>query len=68
MLTQFQQPTLDVEAAVRDGRLDFGLFGPDSRLDSATADRIIAEVRQEISALVDTPGPAVQIEGDEREH
>ncbi|KAJ5815263.1 AMP-dependent synthetase/ligase [Penicillium riverlandense] len=53
------RPTLDVEAAVRDGRLDFGLFGPDSRLDSTTADRIIEEVRQEISALVDTPGLAM---------
>jgi hypothetical protein len=59
MLMQLQQPTLDVEAAVRDGRLDFGLFGPDSRLGSTTADRIIEEVRQEISALVDTPDPAM---------
>ena len=54
MLMQFPQPTLDVEAAVRDGRLDFGLFGPGSRLDSATADRIIEEIRQQMSALAGT--------------
>ncbi|KAJ5605924.1 AMP-dependent synthetase/ligase [Penicillium lagena] len=62
------RPTLDVEAAVRDGRLDFGLFGPDSRLDRATAERIIEDVQQEISALVDTPGPAMSIEEDQRKH
>ena len=46
------QPTIDVEAAVREGRLDFGLFAPESRLDGGTAETVIDAMRREMSALV----------------
>ncbi|KAJ5788123.1 hypothetical protein N7457_003113 [Penicillium paradoxum] len=46
------QPTIDVEAAIRDGGLDFGLFAPESRLDRDTAETVIGAMRQEMSALV----------------
>jgi hypothetical protein len=48
----FQQPTIDVEAAIRNGRLDFGLFAPESRLDRDTAETVIGAMRREMSALV----------------
>jgi amino acid adenylation domain-containing protein len=47
-----QQPTIDVEAAIRNGRLDFGLFAPESRLSSDTAECMIGAMRREMSALV----------------
>ncbi|KAJ5503068.1 AMP-dependent synthetase/ligase [Penicillium fimorum] len=46
------QPTIDVEAAIRNGRLDFGLFAPKSRLDRDTAETVIGAMRREMSALV----------------
>ncbi|CAI7665164.1 unnamed protein product [Penicillium glandicola] len=46
------QPTIDVEAAIRNGRLDFGLFAPESRLDRDTAETVIDSMRREMSALV----------------
>ncbi|CAG8889549.1 unnamed protein product [Penicillium egyptiacum] len=46
------QPTIDVEAAIRNGRLDFGLFAPESRLGRDTAESVIGAMRREISALV----------------
>lgn len=49
-----QQPTIDVEAAIRDGRLDFGIFAPDARLDQPTAEQMIEKMRQEMTALVET--------------
>ncbi|KAJ5084270.1 AMP-dependent synthetase/ligase [Penicillium alfredii] len=57
-LTKFlrvQQPTIDVEAAIREGRLDFGLFAPDSRLDRKTAERVMEDMRQEMSVLAEAP-------------
>ncbi|KAK9848893.1 AMP-dependent synthetase/ligase [Penicillium brevicompactum] len=45
-------PTIDVEAAVRKGRLDFGLFAPQCRLDGAIAETLIDAMRREMSALV----------------
>jgi hypothetical protein len=48
-----QQPTLDVEAAIRDARLDFGIFAPEARLDRPTAEQMIEKVRQEMTALVE---------------
>ncbi|KAJ6180280.1 hypothetical protein N7519_010741 [Penicillium mononematosum] len=45
-------PMIDVEAAIRNGRLDFGLFAPESRLDRDTAERVIGAMRREMSALV----------------
>ncbi|KAJ5151010.1 Nonribosomal peptide synthase sidC [Penicillium canariense] len=49
------RPTIDVEAAIREGRLDFGLFAPDTRLDRPTAEKVIEAIRQEMVALVATP-------------
>ncbi|KAJ5170685.1 uncharacterized protein N7500_003468 [Penicillium coprophilum] len=46
------QPTIDVEAAIRNGQLDFGLFAPESRLDRDTAETVIGAMRREMSALV----------------
>lgn len=46
----FLQPTIDVEAALRHGRLDFGLFAPETRLDSSTAEAIIEGMRQAMEA------------------
>jgi hypothetical protein len=46
------QPTIDVEAAVREGRLDFGLFAPESRLDGGSAETVIDAMRREMSAMV----------------
>lgn len=51
-LLTFQQPMIDVEAAIRNGRLDFGLFAPESRLDRDTAASVIGAMRREMSALV----------------
>ncbi|KAJ5310521.1 uncharacterized protein N7443_002982 [Penicillium atrosanguineum] len=47
-------PTIDVEAAIRDARLDFGIFAPEARLDHSTAEQMIEKVRQEMGALVET--------------
>lgn len=49
-----QQPTIDVEAAIRDARLDFGIFAPEARLDHPTAEQMIEKVRQEMTVLVET--------------
>ncbi|KAJ5295213.1 hypothetical protein PENANT_c048G05147 [Penicillium antarcticum] len=46
------QPTIDVEAAIRDGRLDFGLFAPECRLSSDSAECMIGAMRREMGALV----------------
>ena len=50
-LLTFQQSTVDVEAAIRNSRLDFGLFAPESRLDRDTAESVISAMRLEMSAL-----------------
>lgn len=52
VLTFLQQPTIDVEAAIRSDRLDFGLFASESRLDRDTAEIMIDAMRREMSALV----------------
>ncbi|KAJ5988323.1 hypothetical protein N7481_003533 [Penicillium waksmanii] len=46
-------PTIDVEAAVRDGKLDFGLFAPGTRLDGVDAERVIEGVRMEMGFLME---------------
>lgn len=46
-----QQPTLDVEAAIRDSQLDFGLFGPESRLNGHLAEQMFAMMQQEMKRL-----------------
>lgn len=46
-----QQPTLDVEAAIRDGRLDFGLFGPESRLNGHLAEQMFDIMQREMNRL-----------------
>lgn len=50
-----QQPTIDVEAAVRDGHLDFGLFAPNARLDRHDAETVIEGMRQEMVSLSEFP-------------
>ncbi|KAJ5286944.1 hypothetical protein N7478_002630 [Penicillium angulare] len=47
-------PTIDVEAAIRKDRLDFGLFGPNARLDHDTASQMIANMQQEMGVLLDS--------------
>ncbi|KAJ5977485.1 hypothetical protein N7501_000827 [Penicillium viridicatum] len=51
-VTHIFQPTIDVEAAIRNGRLDFGLFAPESRLDQDTAETVIDAMRREMFALM----------------
>ncbi|KAJ5730217.1 uncharacterized protein N7483_004725 [Penicillium malachiteum] len=47
-------PTIDVEAAIRDDRLDFGLFAPNNRLDRDTASHMIARIQQQMAVLTNT--------------
>ncbi|KAJ6015024.1 hypothetical protein N7540_009615 [Penicillium herquei] len=47
-------PTIDVEAAIRDDRLDFGLFAPNNRLDRDTASQMISRIQQEMTVLTNT--------------
>ncbi|KAJ6103233.1 hypothetical protein N7486_005660 [Penicillium sp. IBT 16267x] len=46
-------PTIDVEAAIREDRLDFGLFAPDSRLDHDTAIQMVENMQQDMNALAE---------------
>jgi hypothetical protein len=57
--TDSTQPTLDVEAAIRNDRLDFGVFGLQSRLQGMLAERVIEGVRQEMSELAEENGVSV---------
>ncbi|CAG7956192.1 unnamed protein product [Penicillium salamii] len=45
-------PTIDVEAAVRKGRLDFGLFAPSCRLSPEIADAATLSMKREMDTLV----------------
>ncbi|KAJ5591736.1 uncharacterized protein N7459_002105 [Penicillium hispanicum] len=47
-------PTIDVEAAIRNDRLDFGLFGSDDRLGRPTAEKIVEELQQQFIALIES--------------
>jgi hypothetical protein len=49
---RFEQPTIDVEAAIREDRLDFGVFAPDTRLDRPTAEKVMETMRYEMEELV----------------
>lgn len=49
---RFEQPTIDVEAAIREDRLDFGVFAPDTRLDRPTAEKVMETMRYEMEVLV----------------
>lgn len=51
-----KQPTIDVEAAIREDRLDFGLFAPETRLDRPTAEKVMEMMRHEMTALVASSG------------
>ncbi|KAJ5527964.1 hypothetical protein N7513_012123 [Penicillium frequentans] len=46
-------PTIDVEAAIREDRLDFGLFASDSRLGHDTAIHMIERMQQDMKALAE---------------
>ncbi|KAJ5777126.1 hypothetical protein N7520_000372 [Penicillium odoratum] len=46
-------PTIDVEAAIRDDRLDFGLFAPEARLDHDTAIQMIEKMQQGMNTLTE---------------
>ncbi|EEP76042.1 predicted protein [Uncinocarpus reesii 1704] len=39
------QPSIDIEAAIRDGSLDVGIFGPSSRVDTSTANAVLEELK-----------------------
>lgn len=49
-----QQPTLDVEAAVRNDLLDVGLFGPSACLSHETAEKIMEKLQQQLTTLVES--------------
>ncbi|KAJ5888793.1 AMP-dependent synthetase/ligase [Penicillium taxi] len=44
-------PTIDVEAAIREEGLDFGLFAPESLLDGEISEKIIEAVKEEMMSL-----------------
>ncbi|KAJ5918982.1 hypothetical protein N7466_009925 [Penicillium verhagenii] len=46
-------PTMDVEAAIREDRLDFGVFAPDARLGHDVAIQMIERMQQDMNALVE---------------
>ena len=46
------QHSIDVEAAIRNGKLDVGLFGSTAMLPLDSAERVITEIRENILALV----------------
>lgn len=51
-LSSHQQPTIDIEAAIRDDRLDFGVFAPDARLDRHRASKLIERMKHEMTSLI----------------
>ncbi|KAJ5946268.1 hypothetical protein N7454_003107 [Penicillium verhagenii] len=46
-------PTMDVEAAIREDRLDFGVFAPDARLGHDLAIQMIERMQQDMNTLVE---------------
>lgn len=46
------QPTFDVEAAIREDKLDFGVFGLADRLRGRLAEKVIGEVQEAMTELV----------------
>lgn len=46
------QPILDVEAAIRNDRLDFGVFGPKDRVGDSLGEGVIEDLRREMVALM----------------
>jgi hypothetical protein len=47
------QSCIDIEAAIRDNRLDVGIFAPEGRLDKATAESVLTGIQQEMMGLVE---------------
>jgi len=47
------QPTIDLEAAVRDGALDVGVFAPDALLTRSAAEEFLDEVMRKLMAAVE---------------
>ena len=50
-LTKIQH-SIDVEAAIRNGKLDVGLFGPTAMFPLDVAEKVMADMRENILALV----------------
>jgi hypothetical protein len=48
-----RQSSIDVEAAIRNGCLDVGIFAPEARLNLATMEGVLDEIRQEMKRLVE---------------
>ena len=46
------QPILDVEAAIRNDRLDFGVFGPKDRVGDSLGEGVTEDLRREMVALM----------------
>ncbi|GAD98283.1 nonribosomal siderophore peptide synthase, putative [Paecilomyces variotii No. 5] len=55
-LADIFKPTIDIEAAVRGDALDVGVFGPESLVNEATAETILADLRREMLSVSDTNG------------
>ncbi len=53
MLTYFSQPSIDVEAAIRNNAVDVGIFGPKSLLSEADAGRMAESLREEMLNILD---------------
>lgn len=50
------QPSVDVEATVRDGALDVGVFGPTDLVSLDDADFLMEGIRRELIAACDPEG------------
>ncbi|KAJ5485398.1 Nonribosomal peptide synthase sidC [Penicillium diatomitis] len=46
-------PTIDIEAAIRDDHLDFGVFAPDTRLDRHKARKLMDTMKAEMTSLIE---------------
>ncbi|KAL1852944.1 NRPS protein [Paecilomyces lecythidis] len=56
-LADIFKPTIDIEAAVRGDALDVGVFGPESVVNEARAEAILADLRREMLSITsDTNG------------
>ena len=53
MLTCYSQPSIDVEAAIRNGTLDVGIFGPKGLLSETIAGNMFEKLREEIMDIAE---------------
>ena len=45
------QPSLDIEASIRDGHLDIGVFCPEEFLGLDDAEKLISDIRETLKSI-----------------